>query len=71
MTGQLEIYRGGGETTLVTSDGRRIEVIRDKSGSVRIEMYALKFFFKKSFFIQEYGKVVLLDRAYFLLQLSS
>lgn len=41
LTGQLEIYRGGGETTLMTPDGRRIEVIRDKSGSVRVEIYEL------------------------------
>uniref|UniRef100_A0A158Q7S1 Coiled-coil domain-containing protein 186 n=1 Tax=Elaeophora elaphi TaxID=1147741 RepID=A0A158Q7S1_9BILA len=41
LTGQLEIYRGSGETTLMTSDGRRIEVIRDKSGSVRVEIYEL------------------------------
>ncbi|EFO27105.1 hypothetical protein LOAG_01374 [Loa loa] len=41
LTGQLEIYRGDGETTVVTPDGRRIEVVRDKSGSVRVEIYGL------------------------------
>uniref|UniRef100_A0A1I8ESB1 Uncharacterized protein n=1 Tax=Wuchereria bancrofti TaxID=6293 RepID=A0A1I8ESB1_WUCBA len=41
LTGQLEIYRGGGETTLMTPDGRRIEIVRDKSGSVRVEIYEL------------------------------
>ncbi|CAG9535915.1 unnamed protein product [Cercopithifilaria johnstoni] len=41
LTGQLEIYRGSGETTLMTPDGRRIEIIRDKSGSVRVEVYEL------------------------------
>ncbi|VBB28325.1 unnamed protein product [Acanthocheilonema viteae] len=41
LTGQLEIYRGSGEITLMTSDGRRIEIIRDKSGSVRVEIYEL------------------------------
>lgn len=43
LTGQLEIYREGGETTLVTPDGRRLEVVRDKSGSVRVEMYVFRF----------------------------
>lgn len=49
LTGQLEIYRGSGETTLVTPDGRRIEVVRDKSGSVRVEMFVFKFFIKPTF----------------------
>ncbi|KAM3715858.1 Spindle assembly abnormal protein [Dirofilaria immitis] len=41
LTGQLEIYREGGETTLITPGGRRMEVVKDKSGSVRIEIYEL------------------------------
>uniref|UniRef100_A0A915PLC7 Uncharacterized protein n=1 Tax=Setaria digitata TaxID=48799 RepID=A0A915PLC7_9BILA len=41
LTGQLEIYRESGETTLVIPNGRRIEIIRDKSGSVRVEIYEL------------------------------
>uniref|UniRef100_A0A8R1XVV0 Uncharacterized protein n=1 Tax=Onchocerca volvulus TaxID=6282 RepID=A0A8R1XVV0_ONCVO len=41
LTGQLEIYRESDETTLMTSDGRRIEVVKDKSESVRIEIYEL------------------------------
>ncbi|OZC08921.1 hypothetical protein X798_04008 [Onchocerca flexuosa] len=43
LTGQLEIYRESGETTLMTSDGRRIEIVKDKSKSVRIEMYAFSY----------------------------
>ncbi|VDM97016.1 unnamed protein product [Thelazia callipaeda] len=41
LSGQLEIYRESGETSLVTSAGRRIEVMRHKSGAVRVEIYEL------------------------------
>uniref|UniRef100_A0A0M3J596 Spindle assembly abnormal protein 4 (inferred by orthology to a C. elegans protein) n=1 Tax=Anisakis simplex TaxID=6269 RepID=A0A0M3J596_ANISI len=39
LNGQLEIYRQSGEITLVTSSGRRIEIIKDENGLKRIEMF--------------------------------
>uniref|UniRef100_A0A915ABP7 Uncharacterized protein n=1 Tax=Parascaris univalens TaxID=6257 RepID=A0A915ABP7_PARUN len=39
LNGQLEIYRHSGEVTLVTPHGRRIEVIKDRNGLLRAEIY--------------------------------